>query len=204
MTTKLNPGKYDCYARALPDEPYFVLLARDPSAPDLVRSWGDNRRHEINRRHRPESDGAMVHEAYDCARQMEVWRAANFNRWKTEPTFSPPWLDPRTAPLDGSSFHAAYRSAGGGVLTVTVRWNREVKIFNFQGIGCFGRLTPEEILAWAPIPVFTADFLSPAEREELVELEKWAGEKGLSDDIAALLKKCERILKLQAKAKGQG
>lgn len=35
MGTKNNPGKFDCYDAALPDEPMFVLLARDP----VVREW---------------------------------------------------------------------------------------------------------------------------------------------------------------------
>ena len=26
---KENPGRFDCYANALPDEPMFVLLARE-------------------------------------------------------------------------------------------------------------------------------------------------------------------------------
>lgn len=39
MGTKNNPGKYDCFANAEPDEPMFVLLARDPLAPLLVRLW---------------------------------------------------------------------------------------------------------------------------------------------------------------------
>lgn len=39
MGTKTNPGKFDCYAKAEPDEPVFVLLGRDPSAGPLVRLW---------------------------------------------------------------------------------------------------------------------------------------------------------------------
>lgn len=39
MGTKNNPGPYDCYARAEPDEPLFTLLGRDPSAAHLVAAW---------------------------------------------------------------------------------------------------------------------------------------------------------------------
>ena len=39
MGTKNNPGKYDCYDKLDPDEPYFVLRAKDPSAPYLIRIW---------------------------------------------------------------------------------------------------------------------------------------------------------------------
>ncbi|HAW11807.1 MAG TPA: aspartate decarboxylase, partial [Chloroflexi bacterium] len=31
MGTKNNPGKFDCYDDAHPDEPMFVLLGRDPA-----------------------------------------------------------------------------------------------------------------------------------------------------------------------------
>ena len=32
MGTKRNPATYDCYDKAEPDEPLFVLLARDAAA----------------------------------------------------------------------------------------------------------------------------------------------------------------------------
>lgn len=41
--TKTNPGSYDCYGQADLDEPMFVLLGRDPDAPDLVRRWASAR-----------------------------------------------------------------------------------------------------------------------------------------------------------------
>ena len=39
MGTKNNPGEFDCYANAQPDEPMFVLLGRDKHAPALVWLW---------------------------------------------------------------------------------------------------------------------------------------------------------------------
>jgi hypothetical protein len=39
MGTKNNPGKYDCFNKAEPDEPLFVLLGRDPQAAHLVSIW---------------------------------------------------------------------------------------------------------------------------------------------------------------------
>lgn len=41
MGTKSNPGKFDCYDKAEPDEPLFVLLARDETAADFVELWAD-------------------------------------------------------------------------------------------------------------------------------------------------------------------
>lgn len=39
MGTKNNPGKYDCYEKAEPDEPLFVLIGRDQTASDFVDLW---------------------------------------------------------------------------------------------------------------------------------------------------------------------
>lgn len=39
MGTKRNPGKFDCYAKAEPDEPTFVLLGRDLVACATVEFW---------------------------------------------------------------------------------------------------------------------------------------------------------------------
>lgn len=70
MSTKNNPGDYDCYANAEPDEPMFVLLARDKHAPSLVRRWARKREKEGE-------DPAKVEEARACARAMEKWRNDN-------------------------------------------------------------------------------------------------------------------------------
>jgi hypothetical protein len=74
MGTKNQPGNFDCYANAEPDEPYFVLLARDAYAPHLVRQWAHNRSMAIDLDAKPESDRAMVREALQCADAMERWR----------------------------------------------------------------------------------------------------------------------------------
>ena len=43
MTTKKNPGKFNCYAKLADDEPYFVLRGKDPVAPYLVLAWREIR-----------------------------------------------------------------------------------------------------------------------------------------------------------------
>lgn len=71
MGTKANPAPNDCYTKAEPDEPMFVLLARDPLAPELVRLWAD-------RRWRADGERTpKVEEAYTCANDMRDWRKAN-------------------------------------------------------------------------------------------------------------------------------
>jgi hypothetical protein len=47
MGTKNNPAAYDCYANAWPDEPMFILLARDPDAASIVRLWAGMRAHRV-------------------------------------------------------------------------------------------------------------------------------------------------------------
>lgn len=39
MGTKNNPSEFDCYSKALPDEPMFTLLGRDALASDFVELW---------------------------------------------------------------------------------------------------------------------------------------------------------------------
>ena len=82
MGTKLSPGKFDCVAAALPDEPMFTLLARDKRAPACVRKWAREREIDIELGQKPESDRAMVEEARVCANQMDEWRTINYGKWR--------------------------------------------------------------------------------------------------------------------------
>ena len=66
MGTKNDPGAYDCYASAEPDEPMFVLLGRDPSASLLVALWATIRE-------RMGEDPVKVQEARDCAVSLRRW-----------------------------------------------------------------------------------------------------------------------------------
>jgi hypothetical protein len=64
MGTNNNPGPFDCYANAEPDEPIFVLLGRDKHAPTLVWLWASLR--ELD----DLEDPAKVTEARQCAVDM--------------------------------------------------------------------------------------------------------------------------------------
>lgn len=66
MGTKNNPGKFDCYTNANPDEPMFVLLGRDRHASALVRLWA------ILRQRAGENE-AKIDEAIACADTMDAW-----------------------------------------------------------------------------------------------------------------------------------
>lgn len=70
MGTKNHPGAFDCYANAHPDEPMFILLARDRHAPLLVGLWA--RLRELSG-----EDPAKVAEARQCWAAMIEWQNAN-------------------------------------------------------------------------------------------------------------------------------
>lgn len=84
MGSKNNPGKFDCYENALPDEPMFVLLGRDPNAPQLIEQWADRRWQDIQIGVRPQSDLAAVEEAQQCAHAMRDWRRDNDGKWRAK------------------------------------------------------------------------------------------------------------------------
>jgi hypothetical protein len=66
MGTKNSPGTFDCYVNAEPDEPMFVLLARDEHAPELVLEWA-------GRREALGESPEKVAEARACADAMSRW-----------------------------------------------------------------------------------------------------------------------------------
>ena len=65
MGTKNNPSPFDCYSKAEPDEPYFVLLGRDPTATYLVEMWTMLRGETISKE--------KLAEARKCADDMKKW-----------------------------------------------------------------------------------------------------------------------------------
>lgn len=67
MSTKLNPGQFDCYTKLADDEEYFVLRAKDPSAPLLVELWADIRRLQYG-------PYEKLDEAIACAERMREWK----------------------------------------------------------------------------------------------------------------------------------
>ena len=66
MGTKRNPGAFDCYDKADPDEPMFVLLARDRHAALLVELWAILRA-------RDNEPADVVAEAVACAGAIDAY-----------------------------------------------------------------------------------------------------------------------------------
>ena len=91
MGTKNKPGKFDCYDNAEPDEPMFVLLARDRLSGHLVSIWSKIRMGDMEAAsavfldllakhavaYGMEPDVPKATEAMDCSLAMFEWRKAN-------------------------------------------------------------------------------------------------------------------------------
>lgn len=83
METKAHPNPNGCLARALPDEPFFVLLARDQTAPATIRWWSDARA-QLGVEGERKQDAEQLSEALDTAVAMELWRLQNDGTWREE------------------------------------------------------------------------------------------------------------------------
>lgn len=92
MGTKTDPGTFDCYGSAEPDEPMFVLLARDKAAPMAVRAWADERERKLRLMGRTDAlvdevlaEVDQIAEARRCADDMDAWRAVHrSDAWRDE------------------------------------------------------------------------------------------------------------------------
>ena len=73
---------HDCYHRALPGEPRFTLLARDPRFFRLVNAWADDREQDVLCGERPKGDFMMVLAARKLAIEGQAWRRDNFGLWR--------------------------------------------------------------------------------------------------------------------------
>jgi hypothetical protein len=74
MASKNKPGRYDGLAKAAPDEPYFVLLARDADAVPALMAWCRSRLQRIRAGDKPLVDLDQVIEAITVVRAMVFWR----------------------------------------------------------------------------------------------------------------------------------
>lgn len=109
MGTKLEGDP--CLEAAMPDEPMFVLLARDPNMPALVRLWTSIRRVQIDEGARPVSDLGQVEEAERLAERAVRWRADADEAWKKQRAFE--FVEGTHAEFSDAARHdlAAYGSA---------------------------------------------------------------------------------------------
>lgn len=75
MATKETATGNDCYARLQPDEPYFLLMARDPDFEIVVQIWAMLRRMQIRNGSRPDTplEHAQISEAFLCSTEGRIW-----------------------------------------------------------------------------------------------------------------------------------
>lgn len=72
----------DCYHRALPGEPTFTMLARDPEFYNFLMKWAAQRQHAVMCGDRPSEDMTLVMEAQELAVKGAVWRKENLWKWR--------------------------------------------------------------------------------------------------------------------------
>ena len=71
--TKTHPGMFRCYEAALPDEPMFVILGRDPAGPATLEFWAQERVKQEKVHERDDQD--RIKAAIDEAKDMADWRS---------------------------------------------------------------------------------------------------------------------------------
>lgn len=79
MATKNRPGKFDCYTAAAPDEPMFVLLARDRAAPIAIWAWIEERL----KTGKNDIGDEQIQEAFYCMADIIRWQTKNSNGQQT-------------------------------------------------------------------------------------------------------------------------
>lgn len=80
----MKPGVYDYHDKLLPDEPFFLLSARDPHFARIVEAWAKDRREDMRVGLRPTVDMAQVIEAEKIAAEGADWRRMNNGKWRIE------------------------------------------------------------------------------------------------------------------------
>lgn len=110
MAAKNRHNAIDCLGAALPDEEYFVLLARDPAMPALLGIWASLRvgnvsaaaenftllcNPELVQHYQRHPDIAKSQEAVDTANRAAEWREANVNGPNGVPTWKKSLVRPQ-------------------------------------------------------------------------------------------------------------
>ena len=78
----------DCYLKAIPGEPRFTLLARDPSAPIAIHAWVKERRTHLIKNSdnidpkEEKEEFRKLQEADEIANEMIEWRMENEGKWR--------------------------------------------------------------------------------------------------------------------------
>lgn len=94
MSTKSDPGRFNCYQAAYPDETIFTILARDPAFPATVSFWKQERIRLGKNESEDDIDRlAAIDAEIEAARK---WRSANLDPFGDG---TPTWKLPHTVPV---------------------------------------------------------------------------------------------------------
>lgn len=80
VTTKATLPASTCFVKSKDGEPVFLLCARDPTAPRVVRAWADERQRRLDVEASHMSPDEVGHEqgkidgARETALSMDIWR----------------------------------------------------------------------------------------------------------------------------------
>jgi hypothetical protein len=119
MSTKSNPGRFNCHAAAFPDETIFTLLARDPAFPATVEFWVSERIRLG--KNQTEDDKARLSAALEESEAAANWRAANLDPMGDG---TPTWRMPMHFVDDTTSRPVSTIATHEGDGTEAVRINR--------------------------------------------------------------------------------
>jgi hypothetical protein len=129
MATKENIGPVDCLGAALPDEEYFMLLARDPLAAGLTMIWASLRLGDFAAatanfqslcmqpgpipHYRAHPDQAKAEEAVEVAQRMVAWRERNLTAGENG---QPSWKSSRAYGVERVALTYAERRNGETII----------------------------------------------------------------------------------------
>lgn len=183
MSTKNNPGAWRCYESALPDEPFFTILARDPAGPATLRFWA-GQRILAGKLGNPEDEDRIIN-ARQEADEMEAWREANLDpvgdgsgpSWKLLAGINDDELGPVRSLPDSTVYIYAERD-GSEAVRVSIKWLRNLS----------GQLTRGDITREFHAELIEAACQSPdCRRERVVPVEEAAYDAARRDDRAVSL-----------------
>lgn len=110
--SKLTQANRDCIAKALPGEPMFVILGRDPDGATMVRLWAQRRKDA--------GDAAHADPVFAIADDMDAWRAAGHR-----PESAPPADAYAPAPQPGGAetkeLRAVFEEIGDAIAQIEVQ-----------------------------------------------------------------------------------
>lgn len=142
--TKTHPGMFRCYEAALPDEPMFVILGRDPAGPATLEFWAQERVRQQKVHERDDQD--RIKAAIDEAKDMQDWRSrmvANAEEmgeppvWKLPRPFGDDLAPVREAPVVTRPSFDYYPDPDGDPVKVTpLSFSRMSELLDYAT--CYG------------------------------------------------------------------